>query len=101
MARYGYIWEFQVHASRREDFERCYGPSGAWVLLFQRAEGYVGTVLLQDNANPLRYITIDRWASVEAYRSFRARFADQYAELDGECEGMTSREALLGEFSEV
>ena len=101
MPRYGYIWEFHVKASRREDFERCYGPSGPWVLLFRRAEGYAGTELLQDNANPLRYLTIDRWASVEAYRSFRTRFADQYAELDRECEGMTSREVLLGEFSEV
>jgi heme-degrading monooxygenase HmoA len=101
VARYTYVWEFHVDASRRAEFERCYGPAGPWAQLFARADGYVETVLLHDDSNPPRYVTIDRWASVEAHRAFRDRFAAEYAALDRECEDLTSRETLLGEFSEV
>jgi heme-degrading monooxygenase HmoA len=100
MASYTYLWEFQVDADRAPEFERHYGPDGAWVALFREAPGYVGTTLLRDRRDPRRYLAIDRWRSVEAYRSFRARFADRYEELDRRCEGLAARELPLGEFEE-
>jgi heme-degrading monooxygenase HmoA len=96
---YAYLWEFRVRPERRTEFEGRYGPTGSWVALFRRAPGYLETLLLQDRADEVRYITIDRWQSVEAYRAFRARFAEDYEALDRECEGLTTHEAPLGEFN--
>jgi hypothetical protein len=98
LARYSYIWEFHVQPTRRAEFERCYGPSGPWAVLFRRADGYIETVLLRDRSNALRYLTIDSWQSADAYLSFRARFSQEYDDLDRECEGLTSHERCLGEF---
>jgi heme-degrading monooxygenase HmoA len=99
MSEYCYLWEFQVRAERQSEFERHYGPAGAWVALFRQAPGYIETLLLRDRSQGLRYVTIDRWESIESYRLFRARFARQYEELDRLCEGLTTHEAPLGEFS--
>jgi heme-degrading monooxygenase HmoA len=99
MERYCYIWEFHVHLERQAEFERCYGPEGAWVALFRQAPGYVETLLLQDRSQNLRYVTIDRWESRETYRDFRSQFSRQYEELDQLCQGLTTHEAPLGEFS--
>lgn len=99
MAEYAYLWEFHVQPECRAQFERHYGPEGTWAALFRQAPGYLGTLLLQDRSDPLRYVTIDRWQSLEAYRAFRARFARQYEELDRQCAGLTAREAPLGEFT--
>ncbi|HEX9707825.1 MAG TPA: antibiotic biosynthesis monooxygenase [Steroidobacteraceae bacterium] len=93
------LWEFAVKASRREEFESHYGPDGSWVRLFRKAPGYVATDLLNDRDNPLRYVTIDRWSSVEHWREFRQRHAQEYEALDRECEGLTTHEAPLGEYS--
>lgn len=72
MPGYSYIWQFQVTPGHVAEFERHYGPDGSWVKLFEQAAGYRGTVLLRDRAHPLRYITIDTWESIEAYRRFQA-----------------------------
>jgi heme-degrading monooxygenase HmoA len=91
------LWEFTVEPARQAEFESHYGPEGNWVALFRRAEGYLGSELLQDRANPLRYLTVDRWESLEAWRAFRSRFASDYEQLDRELEGLASREVALGE----
>jgi len=101
MAGYVTIWEFRVRGDRREEFERHYGPQGSWVALFRQAAGYVGTELLHDRSDPLRYLTIDRWTDADAYRAFRAGFAGPYAVLDQACEGLTTHEAAIGEFEEA
>jgi heme-degrading monooxygenase HmoA len=98
VARYSYIWEFRVEPARREEFEQCYGPAGPWATLFRRADGYIDTELLRDTADASRYVTIDTWQSEDAYRSFRARFSQEYHALDRSCERLTSSEASLGEF---
>ena len=100
MARYCYLWEFHVHRLSQAEFERFYGPEGAWVTLFRESPGYIETLLLQDRSQPLRYITIDRWESLEAYRTFRSEFSRQYDELDRLCQGLTTQETPLGEFSQ-
>ena len=101
MAGYSYLWEFIVEPRHIDEFQQRYGPSGPWVALFGRAPGYLGTLLLRDRANPRRFITIDRWRSVESHREFRAAFALEYAELDARCAHLTAQETALGEFDEA
>jgi quinol monooxygenase YgiN len=60
----------------------------------------MGTRLLRDKDDPLRFVTIDDWESEELYRAFRVRFAVEYAALDRICEGCTSAESPLGQFVE-
>ena len=100
MAQYVVLWEFEARAEQQAEFERHYGPHGSWAILFLEAPGYVETQLLKDRSQSLRYVTIDRWESVDAYRAFRARYARRYEELDRLCEGLTTHEVSLGEFSD-
>lgn len=101
MADAGFVtfWEFRAAPGRQAEFERNYGPGGPWVPLFRRAPGYVGSELLQDRTDPLRYLTVDRWESIEAWRAFRQRFGAEYERLDRELEGLTARESQIGEFA--
>lgn len=92
------LWEFTVLPSRQAEFESHYGPEGDWAELFRRAPGYLGSELLQDRSDPLRYLTVDRWESLEAWRAFRSRFAAEYERLDRQFEGLATREAPLGEY---
>ena len=101
MARYTYVWEFIVDPAHVEEFQRQYGPSGPWVSLFSRAPGYVDTVLLRDRANPQRFVTIDRWETADAYRSFRSAFSSEYTELDAACAHLTAQEVSLGAYDEA
>lgn len=98
VAGYVTVWEFRVRSERRPEFERLYGPQGSWVGLFRQAAGFVGTELLHDRSDPLRYLTIDRWTSPEAYRAFRDEFARPYAALDEACADLTTHETALGEY---
>lgn len=100
MGDYTYIWSFQVRPDRVEEFLRHYDSAGSWALLFRRAPGYIGTRLLRDRHDSLRFITIDDWESEEHYRAFRARFSAEYEALDRTCEGLTATEAPLGQFFE-
>ena len=99
MRAYTYIWEFEVHPQHVDAFRQHYGESGAWTQLFRRARGYLGTKLLQDDQQPLRFVTIDTWSNVEDYEAFRASYASEYAALDRLCEGLTVKETLIGHFT--
>jgi quinol monooxygenase YgiN len=96
---YTYIWAFKVHPQHVEAFRQHYGEGGAWMHLFRRARGYLGTQLLQDESDPLRFITIDNWSNAEDYEAFRVQYASEYAALDRLCEGLTSEETLIGHFA--
>ena len=95
------LWEYQVKADQITEFEKTYGPEGAWSELFQKHPGYLGSELLRDVSQPQRYITIDRWASSEAYNSFQAKWQDEYKELDARCESFMDSESFLGTLSPV
>ena len=95
---YTYIWSFEVQAEHVDAFRTHYGDGGAWTQLFRRARGYLGTQLLQDEGDPLRFVTIDTWSSPEDYEAFRADYSSEYAALDRLCEGFTKRETLIGHF---
>ena len=93
------VWQFQVHAGREQDFETAYGPAGVWTRFFQQAAGYRGTQLLRDRKVAGRYLTIDRWASEDAYRSFRKENDAAYEALDRTCDALTSRETRIGTYT--
>ena len=101
MTGFTYLWEFRVVPSAQTEFEFEYGPSGGWVALFRTAPGYIETLLLHDNADPLRYVTVDRWESEEAHDAFRSKSLAEYAKIDQRCQRYTSSECSLGEFTEV
>ena len=92
------LWEYEVKSGCEELFEQTYGPEGQWVQLFRRDARYRGTRLLREVGRERVYVTIDEWESLEAYEEFRARWAQEYAEIDRKCGGMTKREANIGEF---
>lgn len=100
MTRYTHIWAFQVRPGRVEEFLRHYAGAGTWALMFRRAPGYIGTRLLRDRNDPLRFVTVDDWESEEHYRAFRARFSTEYEALDQNCEGLMMAETALGQFSD-
>jgi heme-degrading monooxygenase HmoA len=101
MAQFTYIWEFRVAPSAQAQFEFEYGSRGSWVTLFSKAPGYIETLLLRDNSDPLRYVTVDRWESEGAHDAFRSTNFAQYEEIDRRCQGFTRSERSLGEFSKV
>lgn len=93
------IWQFQVAPERESDFARDYGPEGAWVQLFRKAEGYLGTELFHWRFPRVTYTTLDSWISREAYEAFKAENRDAYAELDAKCEALTQAERFIGIFA--
>ena len=98
---YTYIWEYRVKPDALDAFLEHYRAGGPWAELFRRAEGYLGTELLQDRGQPDRYVTIDRWSSAEAFDRFRAAYADAFEALDRRCESFTVAEREIGRFGSV
>jgi quinol monooxygenase YgiN len=95
---FAYIWEYEVAAEKRAEFERAYGPEGEWVQLFRQGEGHVRTELLRDVERAGRYVTVDYWESQACRDGFRERFAAAFAALDEACEALTERERWVGDF---
>ena len=60
---------------------------------------YLGTELLRDAYISGSYLTIDRWASEEAYRNFRKENDAAYEALDRTCDALTSRETRIGAYT--
>lgn len=92
------VWEFTVPEERRETFEKAYGSEGNWAMLFGSAPGYLGTELLRDSTIPGRYLTIDRWRTLDDFEAFKGQSGAVYAALDREFEGLTSHEVKIGAF---
>jgi heme-degrading monooxygenase HmoA len=55
--------------------------------------------LLRDAYVSGSYLTIDRWASEEAFRAFRKDHDADYETLDRACDQLTSREVRIGAYS--
>ena len=90
------IWEYQVKPEQQAEFEKIYAANGAWAELFKKGTGYLGTELLYKADQPLRFLTIDRWVSKQAYETFLTHRASEYKFLNAQCEGLTEQESLLG-----
>ena len=98
---YMYMWEYHVKESMVHDFENAYGPGGDWVKLFKRSKGYIKTELHKDVNNKGRYVTVDYWQSQKACEDFRENYAEEFLEIDEECEALTLKEISLGSFNIV
>jgi heme-degrading monooxygenase HmoA len=95
---WAYIWEYRVAAAEVAAFARTYGPEGPWVALFRGQPGYRRTVLLEDESDPRRFVTIDFWASREDFERFHACHREAFGALDAQCERLTESERRLGGF---
>lgn len=94
------IWRFRAKPSKAEDFRRIYSWKGKWAKLFGRSPEYQGTILLQDSADPLVYVVIDRWAAADSFARFRQQFGPDYEYLDQQCKDLTEEETLIGVFND-
>jgi hypothetical protein len=92
-----FVWEFVARDNRVAEFEHAYSSAGAWAQLFAKAADFRGTWLLRDSENTRRFLTMDRWQSVEAQSE---RFAREYQELDRDCKKLTESEHRIGIFEE-
>ena len=95
------LWEFRVAADNRQEFERVYGSDGDWAKLFRQSSEFGGTTLLRDPRVAGRYVTVDAWATAEAFDQFKEAFAADYKKLDERCEELTEYEMKIGAFETV
>jgi heme-degrading monooxygenase HmoA len=93
------VWQFEIAEEKVAAFEAAYSPQGAWAQLFGASPEYCGTELLRDAYIPGNYLTIDRWASEEAFRAFRKDHDREYETLDRACDELTSREIRVGAYT--
>ena len=94
---YGFLvyWQFRVRPGMEATFERSYGPTGEWAQ-FRNDPAYFGTELNRDQADLQVYITLDFWASQEAYDNFRTANSVRYHATDAQCEALTESEVKSG-----
>jgi heme-degrading monooxygenase HmoA len=88
------LWRFQARPGRERDFEKAYGPEGAWERLFRDDPDFLGTELLRGSDGA--YLTLDRWTSAASFNAFRERNAAAYAAVDALCAGLCESETPLG-----
>ena len=93
------VWQFEIAEEKIPAFEAAYGPEGAWTKLFRTSQEHQGTELLRDAYIPGSYLTIDRWASEEAFRAFRKDHDQEYETLDRDCDALTSKETRIGAYT--
>jgi heme-degrading monooxygenase HmoA len=93
------LWKFRPAPGREAEFERAYAPQGPWAQLFGRAEGYLGTELLVDDAEPGAFFTLDSWRAREDFERFQSNWRAEYEELDRRLEGLAASEALIGRWT--
>jgi len=93
------VWQFEIAEEKIAAFEAAYGAEGAWAQLFRSSPHYQGTELLRDAYIPGSYLTIDRWASEDAFRAFRKDHDAEYESLDRSCDSLTSRETRVGAYT--
>jgi quinol monooxygenase YgiN len=95
---YVIVWEFRVRPEARDAFEEIYSPDGYWARLFRESVDYLGTQLSRDLDRPGRYLTCDYWTSREAMHHFKQTHDAEYNAFDQQCEHLTDKEFLVGEF---
>jgi heme-degrading monooxygenase HmoA len=93
------VWQFEIAEEQVAAFEAAYGPDGVWAQLFRNSPDYLGTELLRDAYISFSYLTIDRWASEDAFRAFRKDHDTEYEVLDRSSDSLTSRETRIGAYA--
>lgn len=93
------LWEFFVKKECEAQFFKAYAAEGTWGKFFKKGKGFIRTELLKDAENPLRYVTIDYWNTVEEYERFRKEHLSEYQRIDEHNEKLTERENFIGIFT--
>ena len=93
------VWQFEIAEEKIAAFEAAYGHDGSWAQLFRNSPDYCGTELLRDAYIAGAYLTIDRWASEDAFRAFRKDHDADYETLDRSCDALTTRETRIGAYT--
>jgi heme-degrading monooxygenase HmoA len=93
------VWQFEIAEEKVAAFESAYSSEGSWAQLFRTSPEYRGTELLRDAYISGQYLTIDRWASEEAFRVFRKDHDADYEALDRACDALTTRETRIGAYT--
>ena len=95
------VWLFEPAAGSDEEFARAYSSDGAWAQLFERGEGFVGTILLAPSEPGGPWLTLDRWESQGAFERFQHVHGEAYRSLDAELAHLTAAETFVGTFEEA
>jgi heme-degrading monooxygenase HmoA len=93
------VWQFEIIEEKAAAFVSAYSSEGAWAQLFRSSPDYLGTELLRDAYIPGLFLTIDRWASEEAFRAFRKEHDQEYESLDRACDSLTGHETRIGAYT--
>jgi heme-degrading monooxygenase HmoA len=94
------IWKFRPPEGRLQDFAEAYAADGPWAVLFSKANGYRGSVLLRPEKGDGWWMTIDRWDSLADFEAFGRDFGEEYRALDVELESVAGEEEFVGAFEE-
>jgi hypothetical protein len=86
------VWEYDVRPTSTEEFVRIYAADGEWARLFALSDGYAGTELFVSVDRPSRFLTVDRFSSADAWRTFLAEHQAAYTRLDAACADLTTSE---------
>jgi hypothetical protein len=95
---YHIVWDYEVRADQLAAFQALYGPAGGWSQLFGPAIGYKGTELYRDTAQPMHFLTIDRWTSLAVFEAYLATIREAYDRLEEQGTMLTVWERRLGAF---
>ena len=95
------LWEFDVKPGCEKRFQKVYGPGGDWTKLFRNDTNYQETRLLHDPEHPAIYLTLDFWASRQAYENFLSAHAAEYEKLDAAGEELVLSERKIGWYEKV
>jgi hypothetical protein len=94
------VWRFRPPADREAAFLDAYGPTGRWARLFAATPDFVGTHLLRPEEPGGYWLTIDRWASREAFDRFQKSHGKTYRRIDAEMREIAGEEEFIGTFEE-
>lgn len=92
------LWRYQIYPDKKAAFEKLYGPTGQWVKLFKKADGYIKTELLKSTEELNAYLTIDAWQSQDQYEQFLNDYKKEFAVIDQAGEKLTVSETKIGWF---
>ena len=105
------MFEYEVEAGARPEFERAYGSDGDWARFFRAGEGYLGTELhaavgdsraVGTEADARRrFLVVDRWTTQEAYADFLAANAAEYEERSRAAASLYASETRIGSFERI
>jgi heme-degrading monooxygenase HmoA len=96
---YNVLTEYTVEQEKLPDFLAAYHPTGSWPLFLKQADGYLQSRLLADDEHENVYVSIDRWATKDAYNTFTS--ADAYRELDLQLQSVAGVKRRIGGYAAI